>query len=68
MRFGSPEYFQRLDQQVMAAIAPQVVSGALTQSQVMEIRAEAQRKAHNKVRRFYGMNNKYDGCGRLKAA
>ena len=68
IRFGSPEYFQRLDQQVNAMLAPQLASGIMKQEQANEIRATAQRRAHKKVSRFYGLNNKYDGKGRLRAA
>ena len=66
-RFGSPEHFQELDRQVNAAAAPQVVSGAINQQQLNEMRSTAQRRAQKKVSRFYGLNNKYDGKGRLRA-
>lgn len=67
LRFGSPEYFQALDQQVTAMLAPQLASGIMKQEQANEIRATAQQRAHKKVSRFYGLNNKYDGKGRLRA-
>ncbi|WP_417518810.1 hypothetical protein [Marinobacter sp.] len=66
-RFGSSEYFERLDQQVQAHLAPQVVAGALSANQVQEARALAQYRAQKKVRKFYGQTSKYDGQGRLKA-
>lgn len=68
LRFGSPEYFQTLDHQVNAILAPQLAAGIMKQEQANEIRATAQRRAHKRVSRFYGLNNKYDGRGRLKAA
>lgn len=68
IKFGSPEYFQRLDQQVNSILAPQIASGIMKQERANEIRATAQRRAHKQVSRFYGLNNKYDGKGRLKAA
>ena len=64
IKFGSPEYFQRLDQQVNALLAPQLASGIMKQDQANQYRAEAQRKAHKAVSKFYG-NSKYDGSGRL---
>lgn len=67
-RFGSPEYFELLDQQVQATIAPQIVAGSMTAAQAQEVRALAQYRAQKKVRRFYGQTSKYDGKGRLRAA
>ncbi|WP_278366903.1 hypothetical protein [Marinobacter salarius] len=64
LRFGSPEYFQALDQQVNAMLAPQLSAGILKQGQANEIRAKAQRHAHSQVGNFYG-RSKYDGSGRL---
>ena len=64
IRFGSPEYFQAVDQQVSAILAPQLSSGIVKQEQANEYRAEAQRKAQKAVSKFYG-NSKYDGVGKL---
>lgn len=67
LRFGSPEYFQELDRQVQASVAPQIVSGAMKAEQANEIRATAQIRARKQVDKFYGLRNKYDGNGRLKS-
>ena len=64
IRFGSPEYFQAVDQQVSAMLAPQLAAGIMKQEQANEHRAAAQRKAQKAVSKFYG-NSKYDGSGRL---
>jgi len=55
IRFGSDDYFKELDRQVNAMLAPQLTAGIMTQEHANELRAEAQRKAHKKVMRFYGM-------------
>lgn len=67
MEFGSEDYFKCLDQQVQAVIAPQVVAGEMSNSQIQEARALAQFRAQKKVRKFYGQTSKYDGKGRLRA-
>lgn len=64
IKFGSPEYFQAVDQQVNAMLAPQLAAGIMRQEHANEHRAEAQRKAQKAVSKFYG-NSKYDGSGRL---
>ncbi|WP_328186978.1 hypothetical protein [Marinobacter sp. OP 3.4] len=68
IRFGSPDYFLELDNQVNAVLAPQLAAGIMKQEQANELRVAAQRKARKQVDRFYGFQNKYDGNGRLKAA
>ncbi|WP_428398248.1 hypothetical protein [Marinobacter salarius] len=64
LRFGSPEYFQALDQQVNAMLAPQLAAGIMKQDQANEYRAEAQRKAQAQVDKHYGRTSKYDAEGR----
>lgn len=64
IRFGSPEYFQAVDQQANALLAPQLSAGIMKQEHANEYRAQAQRKAQKAVSKFYG-NSKYDGSGRL---
>ncbi len=68
LQYGAPEYFQELDRQVQAAIAPGVIEGEIKPEQANEMRAKAQRRGRKQVDRFYGLNNKYDGAGRLRAA
>ena len=53
-RFGSREYFQAITDMV-AHLDPMT-------------RQEAVRAATKRVKKHYGMLNKYDGSGRLKAA
>lgn len=53
IRFGSEEYFQELDRQVNAMLAPQLSAGIMRQEHANELRVEAQRKARKQVNRFY---------------